>query len=79
MAIADVAGALIGAITSGLTGIITAVPNAIKDAFEALFFTTSGNTTNVSNMAQVLLVFGGITLAFGLTKLVYNVIKSKLG
>lgn len=83
MTATQIASDIIGALTSGLSGLISAVPNAIKDAFNALFITTTGEgasaASHVSSFAIVMLVFGGIALAFGLTKLVYNLIRSKVG
>lgn len=83
MTASQIANDIIGALTSGLSGLISAIPNAIKDAFTALFTTTTGEgasaVTKVSDFAIVMLVFGGIALAFGITKLIYNLIRSKVG
>lgn len=83
MTATQIANDIIGALTSGVSGLISTVPNAIKDAFDALFITTTGSgetaTQNISTFAVVMLIFGGVALAFGLTKLVYNLIRSKVG
>lgn len=74
-----VATSIIGAITSGLTGLVTAIPTAIKSTFESLFFDGTGESQSVSNMLIVLAVFGGITLAFGLSKMVWHLVTKKVG
>lgn len=83
MTVAQIASAIIEALTSGLSGIITAVPEAIVSAFQALFMTTTGTgesaTTSLSVFGTVMLIFGGIALAFGITKLIFNVVRSKVG
>ena len=83
MTAAEIAKEILDAITSGLTGLVSAIPTAIKDTFDSLFITTTnvGDTTTqgISTFAIVMLVFGGITLAFGITKLIYNLIRSKVG
>lgn len=83
MTATQIANDIIGALTSGVSGLISTIPNAIKDAFEALFLTTTGSgesaVTRVSTFSIVMLIFGGIALAFGLTKLVYNLVRSKIG
>ena len=79
MTVSAIATSIIEALTSGLTGIITQVPQAIANSFTALFMTGSGENQTLSTMAIVLLVFGGISLAFGLTKLVFHLVRSKVG
>lgn len=83
MAVADIASSIIQALTSGLTGLVSAIPTAIKDTFVNLFMTTetSGGTTttSLSTFAVVCLVFGGIALAFGISKLVYHLVAKKIG
>lgn len=86
MNVSTLASQIMSALTSALVGengILRVVPNGIKDAFEALFITTSGTgseaTSNVSTFAVVMLVFGGIALAFGITKLVFNLVANKIG
>lgn len=85
MSVSDLASAIMSALTSALVGengILTVVPNGIKNAFEALFLTTTSGTnptTSLSVFATVMLVFGGIALAFGITKLVFNLVANKIG
>lgn len=79
MEVATIASSILSALTSGLTGLVSAIPTAIKDTFVNLFTDTSGNTTTLSTFAIVMLVFGGIALAFGISKLVYHLVANKIG
>ena len=79
MAVADIISSITSALVGAITSLVGAIPAGIKNAFEALFFDTAGNTTTVSKMAVVLLVFGGVALAIGLTKLVWHLVRSKVG
>lgn len=83
MTAAQIAKEILDALTAGLTGLVNAIPTAIKDTFNSLFITTNGEgqtaTQGISTFAIVMLVFGGVTLAFGITKLIYNLIRSKVG
>lgn len=83
MDVAAIAKQILDALTSGLTGLVKVVPESIKNTFENLFLTTTGTgesaTTNVSTFAIVMLVFGGVALAFGITKLVFHLVRSKIG
>lgn len=79
MVVADIVSQITGALTGALTSLVSAIPAAIKAAFQALFFDTSGTTTSVSNMAIVLLVFGGVALGIGITKLIWHKVTSKVG
>lgn len=78
----SIASQIIQNLLSGLTEILTRVPRAIASSFEALFIAPAAEgatTQSLSVFAVIMLVFGGITLAFGLTKLVYNLVRSKVG
>ena len=79
MVIADIISQVCSALLGALTQFVTAIPTAIKTCFTTLFFDTSGNTTVVSEMASVLLVFGGVALAIGLTRWVTHLLSRKVG
>lgn len=72
-----IAEQIISNLLSGLTEILSAVPQAIVTAFTNMFLNSGGTTLNT--FAIVMLVFGGIALAFGITKLVYNLVARKVG
>lgn len=82
MSVSALASAIMTALTSALVGsngILTVVPAGIVTAFDALFLTGTGDSQTISNFATVMLVFGGIALAFGITKLVFNLVSNKIG
>ena len=82
MSVSALATAIMTALTSALVGsngILTVVPQGIVTAFDALFLTGEGTSQTISNFATVMLVFGGVALAFGITKLVFNLISNKIG
>lgn len=79
----NVISQIFDALLGGLTEVVSAIPTAIKDTFQALFFTTTEvggvATTNVSSFAIVMLIFGGVALAIGITKLVFHLVGRKVG
>lgn len=79
MSVSEIASGIVEALTSAFTSMVSVIPNAIKDTFTNLFFTTNGETQTISTFAIVMLVFGGVALAFGITKLVYHLVRSKIG
>lgn len=82
MSVTALASAIMSALTAALVGsngILTVVPAGIVTAFDALFLTGTGESQTISTFATVMLVFGGIALAFGITKLVFNLISNKIG
>lgn len=82
MTVSALASAIMAALTAALVGsngILTVVPQGIVTAFDALFITGTGESATISNFATVMLVFGGIALAFGITKLVFNLVSNKIG
>lgn len=81
MTVSAIASAIMEALTSALVGengILTKVPQGIKTAFETLFI-DSGSTPALSVFATVMLIFGGVALAFGITKLIFNLVANKIG
>lgn len=63
-------------LTSGLTSFAQGIGGGISSAVQAMFFTTTGTgadaTTSLSIYAIMVLVFGGVALAVGLTRLIFN-------
>jgi hypothetical protein len=59
-------------IVSGITEMGKGIGSGISGAVQAMAFTTSGETTTMSVWFIVVLAFAGISLAVGLTRLVYT-------
>lgn len=78
MTVSAIGTAIVSALTSGLT-LIPTVASSIIEGFTGLFFTGSGENQTLSAFAIVMLVFGGVALAFGISRLVMNLIRSKVG
>ena len=89
MNIGEIASQIIEALTSGLGSLLRAVPMAIVEAFQYMFFKVTETTSNgvttyeisddLNGFGITILIFGGVSLAFLLTKLVYNLVRSKIG
>lgn len=61
---------IISILTAGIAGISTAVGSGLNDLVNNLFFTTTGDTTSMSMFGIMVVVFAGIGLAIGLSRLV---------
>lgn len=63
-------------LTSGLTAFAQGIGGGIQAAVQNMFFTTTGTgndaTTSLSIYAIMVLVFAGVALATGLTRLIFN-------
>lgn len=59
-------------IVSGITEMGKGIGAGISGAVQAMAFTTSGESTTMSVWFIVVLAFAGISLAVGLTRLVYT-------
>lgn len=79
MSIVQIATSIIEALTSALTGLLGPLAEGIKNAFVALFMDKTGDTQSISIFGIVMLIFGGIALAIGISRLVFNIIRSKVG
>lgn len=73
---AQIVSQIVEILTSGLTSFAQGIGGGISDAVQAMFFTTTGSgesaTTTLSIYAIMVLVFGGVALAVGLTRLIFN-------
>ena len=68
---------IIQIITGSLTGIAQAIGEALTTAVTSIMFTTAeGAITGLSTFGIVVLIFAGLSLAFSLTRLVYQYITS---
>lgn len=61
---------------AGLTEVPMAIGQGLNDAMKAMFLDANNN---LSTFAYVILAFGGVALALSLTKLVFHIIRSKIG
>lgn len=61
---------IISILTAGITGMATAIGSGLNDLVNNLFFTTTGDTTSMSMFGIMVVVFAGIGLAIGLSRLV---------
>lgn len=67
---------ILNVLLAGLTEVPTAIGEALNSGMTAIFINSEGN---IANFAYVVLAFGGVALALALCKLVFNVIRSKIG
>ena len=59
-------------LTSGLISFGTAIGGGISNAVSAMFFDNTGDSQTLSIYGIMILVFGAIALATGLTRLIFN-------
>lgn len=71
----EIISVLVGAITELGKGIGTGISSVVT----SMMYTTNGSTTTLSAWFVCVLVFAGISLAVGLTRLVYNFVTSMGG
>lgn len=67
---------ILNILLAGLTQVPAAIGEALNSGMQAIFINSEGN---VATFAYVILAFGGVALALSLVKLVFNVIRSKIG
>ena len=67
---------ILDVLLEGLTKVPASIGEALNAGMKAIFIDAEGN---ISTFAYVILAFGGIALALGLCKLVFNIIRSKIG
>lgn len=68
--------AIISILTAGITGMSTAIGGGLSQLVQNIFFTTSGETTSMSALGTMVVVFAGISLAIGLSRLVVRWLSS---
>ena len=67
---------IIGLLVGGIQALGTGIGSGLSNAVSAMFTETSGGTTSLSVFGGVIVIFGAIALAVGLTRLVYNFLTS---
>lgn len=61
---------IITILTAGLQGIATGIGGGLKALVDSVFFTTAEGVTSMSTFGIMVVVFAGISLAIGLSRLV---------
>ena len=63
-------------LVGGITGVASGIGQGLSTLVQSLAYTTEGTTTTMSAFMAIVLIFGGISLAFGLSRWVVNLISS---
>lgn len=64
---------MVAVLVGGITGIATGIGSGLNDLVQSIFLTTSeGGEQSLSVYGTVILVFAGVALAIGISKLVVN-------
>ncbi len=64
-------------IGGAMTGFITSLVQTITSGFSEMFWTGTGETRTLSDLAIFLLVLFGIGITVGASKLIFNLIKNR--
>ena len=67
---------MIQLLTGGITGMATGIGSGVQSLVTNLFIDSTGNTQTLSVFGSVVCIFGGIALAVGLSRLIFNWIQS---
>lgn len=63
-------------LVGGITGVASGIGSGLSTLVQSLAQTTDGTTTTMSAFMAIVLIFGGISLALGLSRWVVNLIGS---
>lgn len=63
-------------LVGGITGVASGIGQGLSTLVNALAMTTDNGVTTMSAFAAIIFVFGGISLAIGLSRWVVNLISS---
>ena len=63
-------------LVGGITGIASGIGSGLQVLVENIFLTTNGDTTSLSTFGVVIVVFGGVALAIGLSRWVVQWVSS---
>ena len=76
----DIVVQMVQILVAGLSEMATGIGGGLNDLVQSVFLVTSGTgeavTTKLSTFGQVILAFGGISLAIGLSKFIVNWVTS---
>lgn len=67
---------IISLLTSGITGIATGIGSGLSTLVQEIFLTGTGETQTLSVFGAVIVIFAGISLAIGLSRLCVKWISS---
>lgn len=67
---------IISLLTGGITGIATGIGSGLQELVESIFLTGTGETQSLSVFGGIVIVFGGVALAIGLSRWVMNFLTS---
>lgn len=70
MAGTEIVTQIIAILVAGLQGIATGIGGGLKALVDSIFFTTVEGVTSMSTFGIMVVVFAGISLAIGLSRLV---------
>lgn len=73
---ANVLTEMISLLTGGISGIATGIGSGVQSLVQNLFLTGEGASQTLSTFGAVVCIFGGIALAVGLSRLIFNWIQS---
>lgn len=63
-------------LTGGIEGVATGIGGGLQSLATSIFLDSSGNSTQLSVMGGLVVVFAGISLAIGLSRWVLNFVTS---
>lgn len=72
----EIVAQIVEILTSGITSFAKAIGSGIADCASAFAFTGTGESQTLSVFMVLVLVFAGISLCMGLTRLVFNWLSS---
>lgn len=67
---------IISILTAGITGMAKGIGSGLSTLVQEIFFTTSGEVQTMSVFGIMIVVFAGISLAIGLSRLVVRWLSS---
>lgn len=67
---------IIGLLTGGITGIASGIGGGLQSLVTNIFLDTTGSTTKLSVYGGVIVIFAGVALAVGLSKMIVTWLSS---
>lgn len=67
---------IIGLLTGGITGIASGIGGGLQQLVSNIFLDTTGETTKLSVYGGVIVIFAGVALAVGLSKMIVTWLSS---